>query len=264
MDLFSETDFRDFYCYLRVKQASHSQNSQTSKVPSVTLSMWDAHKDFYRDLLLAPYPRLMLPITTHHSSHQHKMRKYAGQSTVRNLHWCRYANGRYPTHMIRVKMQKTMHKYAAIFRSEDYLNEGCKKMLEIYQMYKELKTVDRSMTFNSDLVEAWELNNLMMNCVQTIFAARERRESRGAHFRHDFPNRIDEYDYSKPLQGQKKKSFNEHFRKHSLTRLNFQTGEVYLDFRPVIDKTLDEVECPPIPQLLENIESILLCKNDQV
>ncbi|XP_044759538.1 succinate dehydrogenase [ubiquinone] flavoprotein subunit, mitochondrial-like [Coccinella septempunctata] len=144
-------------------------------------------------------------------------------------------------------MQKTMHKYAAIFREESYLNEGCEKMLEIFTMYRHLKTKDRGLIFNTDLVEAWELNNLMINSVQTIFAAKARKESRGSHYREDHKVRIDEFDFSKPLEGQERRTFDEHFRKHSLTKVNFQTGEVNLYYRPVIDQTLDPKECPHVP-----------------
>ncbi|XP_045477483.1 succinate dehydrogenase [ubiquinone] flavoprotein subunit, mitochondrial isoform X2 [Harmonia axyridis] len=171
----------------------------------------------------------------------------AGQSTVSNLHWCRYADGKYPTSFLRVRMQKTLHKYAAIFREDSYLKEGCEKMMEIFTMYRELKTKDRSLIFNTDLVEAWELNNLMINSVQTIFAAKERKESRGSHHREDFPVRIDEFDFSQPLEHQKKRPIHEHFRKHSLTKPNFQTGEVSVYYRPVIDNTLNEKECPHVP-----------------
>ncbi|KAK9885187.1 hypothetical protein WA026_010694 [Henosepilachna vigintioctopunctata] len=171
----------------------------------------------------------------------------AGLLSIRNMHWCRYANGKYPTHIIRTKMQKTMHKYGAVFREEEYLKEGYEKMLEIYAMFKELKTRDRGLTFNTDLVEAWELNNLLLNCAQGMYAAKERRESRGAHSRYDFPERLDEYDYSKPLEGQRRRSFDQHLRKHTLSKINLQTGEVEITYRPVIDCTLDEDECPSVP-----------------
>ncbi|KAL3274461.1 hypothetical protein HHI36_015848 [Cryptolaemus montrouzieri] len=176
----------------------------------------------------------------------------AGEGSIANLDWCRNANGSTPTAALRLDLQKTMQKHAAVFRVEDYLKEGVQKVSGHYKDMKHLKVHDRSLIWNSDLVETLELQNLMLNAMQTIVAAENRKESRGAHARVDFKDRIDEYDYSKPIEGQRKKPVEEHWRKHTLTYIKPDTGEVNINYRPVIDKTLDLNECPTVPPAIRS------------
>ena len=104
----------------------------------------------------------------------------------------RHAKGKRPSAEIRMAMQQVMQRHAAVFRSSQSLTEGVKKMDAVAATMGDLRLTDRSLIWNTDLVEALELDNLIAQALVTIRSAEARHESRGAHAHEDFPERDDE------------------------------------------------------------------------
>ena len=152
----------------------------------------------------------------------------AGQDSVDRIDRLRNANGERPTSEIRLEMQKIMQGHAAVFRTGESLSEGGDLLQKTFSTLGDVKVSDRSLIWNTDLVETMELENLMLNASATIQSAANRLESRGAHAREDFADRDDE-----------------NWMKHTLAWVD-DKGKVTFDYRPVHKETLtDEVEYVP-------------------
>ncbi|MGH8478445.1 MAG: succinate dehydrogenase flavoprotein subunit [Gammaproteobacteria bacterium] len=145
----------------------------------------------------------------------------------------RHTRGSRPTAQIRLDMQRIMQDHAAVFRTAGLLREGITKLRAVWDSFADVRVSDRSLIWNTDLVETLELENLLCQAVVSIHAAGNRTESRGAHAREDYPNRDDE-----------------NWLKHTLTWID-QNGEVRFGYRPVHLYTLTgEVEViPPKPRV---------------
>jgi succinate dehydrogenase / fumarate reductase flavoprotein subunit len=145
----------------------------------------------------------------------------AGDNAIERLDHFRHAKGGSPTAELRLNMQRVMQANCAVFRTGEVLQEGHKLIHEVWKGIDDIAVGDRSLIWNSDLIETLELDNLMAQAVVTMDSALNRTESRGAHAREDFPNRDDK-----------------NWMKHSLAWIDEEKREVRIDYRPVHAFTL--------------------------
>ena len=155
--------------------------------------------------------------------------KDAGKNSIARLDKFRNATGEVPTSELRLSMQKTMQNNCAVFRTQDVLEEGRELITKVYNDLTNIGISDRSLIWNTDLIEALELDNMMSQAMVTMAGAEQRAESRGSHAREDFPDRDDE-----------------NWMKHTLAWIT-DDGEVSIDYRRVHERTLtnDVAYIPP-------------------
>ena len=157
-----------------------------------------------------------------------QMPKHASEQSIERLDRYRFANGKSPTADLRLQMQHAMQDNCAVFRDGEILEQGCKKIDAIYKARQDIAVCDRSLIWNSDLIETLEFDNLISQAVATAHSAFYRQESRGSHAREDFPKRNDKK-----------------WLKHSLSWLD-ERGRVKLAARDVHNHTLsDDVKYIP-------------------
>tara|TARA_R110002050_G_scaffold118195_2_gene235452 strand:+ start:71008 stop:72798 length:1791 start_codon:yes stop_codon:yes gene_type:complete len=154
-----------------------------------------------------------------------KLKANAGEEALAKLDKIRHSKGTTPTSEVRLDMQKTMQKYCSVFRTQEILDQGCKEIDRVAKRFTDVRIADKSMIWNTDLMETLELENLLGQSVVTMHSAAKREESRGAHARDDFPDRDDKK-----------------WMKHTVSWMDTQ-NKVKLSYRPVHTHTLtDEVE----------------------
>lgn len=156
-----------------------------------------------------------------------------GEEVIARFDQVRGARGGSPTAVIRQRMQRAMQKHCSVFRTEALLSAGLEEIVEAWEMFQDLSITDRSLVWNTDVVEALELDNMLRQSASTLVSALHRKESRGAHAREDFPDRDDT-----------------RWLKHSLSWVG-DTLEVRMDTRPVV-LTTGDYDVQPIPPKARN------------
>jgi succinate dehydrogenase / fumarate reductase flavoprotein subunit len=142
--------------------------------------------------------------------------KDSAERSLSRLDKFRHANGSTSTAELRARMQTVMQTNCAVFRTGEILQEGSKLIHDVMTGVADVRVFDRSLIWNTDLIETLEFDNLIVQAVVTMDSAGNRTESRGAHAREDHPDRDDK-----------------EWMKHTLAWLDTKTGKVSFDYRPV-------------------------------